>query len=226
VQIAALTGLSVSAAPSAASRSQDKPNPRLSRPEDLSFFEQPDRDQWQRPDQIMDALKIADGDMVAEVGAGSGWFMVRLSRRVGPNGRVFAEDIQPPIVELLKRRVQNERLPNVETVLGTATDPRLPAGRFDAVLIVDVYHEMEDPVALLKNIQRSLKPKGCIGVVDFTPGGGGPGPDPDEHGRSQRVDPADVVSAATAAGLMLNKREELPPFQFVLVFAKDDSACR
>jgi ubiquinone/menaquinone biosynthesis C-methylase UbiE len=173
----------------------------------------------------MDALNIADGAVVADLGAGSGWFTVRLARRVGPNGHVYAEDIQPVIVESLKRRVQNERLSNIEPVLGTATDPRLPAGRLDAVLIVGAYREMEDPASLLKNVAGSLKPDGCIGVVDFTPGGGGPGPDADDRGQSQRVEPEEVVRAATAAGLQLNKQEALP-FQFLLVFGKNESACR
>ena len=169
----------------------------------------------------MDALRIADGAIVADLGAAGGWFTIRLARRVGPNGLVYAEDIQAPMIDAIKRRVQNERLPNVETVLGTPVDPKLPAGRLDAVLIVDAYREMEDPVALLRNVERSLQPTGCIGIVDFTPGGGGPGPDPDE-----RVDPDAVIKAATAARLTLNKREALPPFQFLLVFGKTSEACR
>jgi ubiquinone/menaquinone biosynthesis C-methylase UbiE len=173
----------------------------------------------------MDALNIADGAVAADLGTGSGWFTVRLARRVGPNGLVYAEDIQPVIIESLKRRVQTERLTNVLPVLGTPTDPRLPPGRIDAVLIVGAYREMEDPATLLNNVARSLRPTGCIGIVDYMPGGGGPGPDPDDRGRSQRVDPDEVVRAATAAGLTLNKREALP-FQFLLVFGKSESACR
>jgi ubiquinone/menaquinone biosynthesis C-methylase UbiE len=162
----------------------------------------------------MDALNIAEGSVVADLGAGSGWFTIRLARRVLPNGVVYAEDIQPQMIEAISRRVQRENLPNVRPVLGTANDPRLPAG-LDAVLIVDVYHEMEDPVALLKNVVRSLKPQGRIGVVDFNPGGGGPGPAPDE-----RVDPQTVIDAAAAAGLQLIKREAVPPFEFLLVFSR------
>ena len=195
--------------------------PRLFDPLDLGFFEQPDRDQWQRPDQIMDALHIADSDVVAEIGAGGGWFTIRLARRVGQNGLVFAEDIQSPVFEALRRRVQNEGLLNVQTVLGTASDPELPPGRLDAALIVDVYHEVEAPIPLLENIARALKPQGCLGIVDFAAGAGGPGPDP-----AERVDPDAVIRTATAAGLKLNKREALPPFQFLLVFGKTDSACR
>ena len=162
----------------------------------------------------MDRLGIADGSVVADLGAGGGWFTTHLARRVGPNGLVYAEDIQPQMIEAIGRRVQREGLLNVRTVLGTVKDPRLPRG-IDAVLIVGAYHEMEDPVALLKNVERSLKPQGRVGVVDFNPGGGGPGPAPDE-----RVAPEAVIKAAAAAGLQLISQEAVPPFQFLLVFGK------
>ncbi len=194
------------------------PKPRLFPPTDLGLIEGPDRDQWQRPDQIMDALQIADGSIVADLGAGSGWFTLRLARRVGPNGRVYAEDIQRQMIEAVGRRVQRENLSNVVPVLGTPTDPRLPAG-LDAVLIVGVFHEIDDPVTLFRNIGTSLQPRGRIGVVDFNPGGGGPGPAPD-----QRVDPNAVITAAAAAGFQMVARETVPPFQFLLVFSKAPGA--
>jgi SAM-dependent methyltransferase len=190
-----------------------KPKGRLFPPQDLGLIQAPDREQWQKPDLIMDALLIAEGSVVADLGAGGGWFTVRLARRVGPNGLVYGEDIQPEMIEAIARRVQEEGLQNVKTVLGTATDPRLPS-QVDAVLIVDVYHEMDDPVTVLKNVVKSLKPHGRIGVVGYNPGGGGPGPEPDE-----RVDPQTVINDAAEAGLQLTRREPVPPFQFLLVFA-------
>ncbi|HMD36533.1 MAG TPA: class I SAM-dependent methyltransferase, partial [Vicinamibacterales bacterium] len=90
-----------------------KPKPQLFEPLDLGLLEAPDRDQWQKPDQIMDALAIADGSLVADLGAGSGWFTIRLARRVGPLGRVYAEDIQPQMIDVIKSRVQRENLSNV-----------------------------------------------------------------------------------------------------------------
>jgi predicted methyltransferase len=199
---------------------QSRPSGRLFRAQDLGLLEAPDRDQWQRPDQIMDALGIADGAVVADLGAGGGWFTVRLARRIGPNGLVYAEDIQPQMIGAIERRIQTERLVNVRPILGTARDPRLPAG-LDAVLIVDAFHEMEDPVSLLRNVARALKPQGRVGVVDFTPGGGGPGPAPQE-----RVSPDAVIKAAADAGLTLARREALPPFQFLLVFSPSGSRNR
>jgi predicted methyltransferase len=183
------------------------------------LLEAPDREQWQKPDQIMDALLIAEGSVVADLGAGGGWFTAQLSARVGPNGLVYAEDIQPAMIDTIERRKVRENLRNVRTVLGTATDPRLPNG-ISAALIVDAYREMEippaDPVMLLRHIAAALKPDGRVGVVDFKPGDGGPGP-----ARDQRLDPESVIRAAEAAGLRLLAREpQVNPFQFLLVFGK------
>jgi len=188
---------------------------RLFAPENLGLLEGPDRDLWQMPGPIMDALGIADGSVVADLGAGGGWFTIRLARRVGPNGRVYAEDIQRLMLESTRRRVAREGLRNVEPVLGTESDPRLPRGRLDAVLVVDTYHEINDPVALLRNLARSLKPQGRIGVVGFRKDGLGPGPPLEE-----RVDPELVVRDGDAAGLRLARRETFLPYQFFLIFVR------
>ena len=217
--VALLAGLVLAFARGAIdAQSTAKPRTRLFPPQDLGLLESPDRAQWQKPDLIMDALGIADGAVVADLGAGGGWFTIQLARRVGPNGIVYAEDIQPQMIEAIGRRVVREGLSNVKTVLGGPRDPRLPAG-LDAVLIVDAYHEMEDPVTLLQNVAHALKPQGRIGVVDFVAGGGGPGPAPEE-----RPNPDDVIAAAAAAGLRLQSRQAVPPFQYLLVFGKGSPA--
>ena len=185
---------------------------RLFQPQNLGLLEGPDRDAWQKPDRIMDALGIADGSVVADLGAGGGWFTIRLARRVGPNGIVYAEDIQPQMLEATGRRVGREGLRNVRTVMGAPDDPRLPVGRLDAVLILDVYHEMEDPVTLLRNVKRTLKPSGRVGIVDYRKDGGGPGPPLEE-----RVDSEAILRDAMTAGLRLIKRETFLPYQFFLV---------
>lgn len=200
--------------------------PRLFPPQDLGLLEAPDRDEWNKPELIMDLLGIADGARVADLGAGGGWLEIRLARRVGPNGIVYAEDIQPQMIEAINRRMQHERLTNVRTILGTPTDPKLPEG-LDAVLTVNSFHEMQDPtrpeviLTLLKNVARALKPQGRFGVVDFLPGAGGPGPAAED-----RVDQNAVIQAAEAAGLQLRIREIVPPFQFLLVFTKAGAAAR
>ena len=188
---------------------------RLFPPQDLADLEGPDRDAWQQPGRIMDALGIADGAAVADIGAGGGWFTVRLARRVGPNGLVLAEDVQRQMIESIERRLQREGLRNVRTVLGRDEDPRLPTDALDAVLIVDAYHEMQNRIALLRNIRDALKPSGRLGIVDFRSDGGGPGPPLDE-----RVDPSAVVTDADAAGLRLLAHETFLPYQYLLVFGR------
>lgn len=185
---------------------------RLFPPENLGMLEGPDRDAWQRPDRIMDALGVGEGSTVADLGAGGGWFTVRLARQVG-QGLVYAEDIQPQMIEAISRRAQREGLRNVRTVLGTPVDPMLPAESIDAVLIVDAYHEVEQPRKLLGNVAKALKSTGVIGIVDFKKDGGGPGPAMDE-----RVDPETVIADARAAGLELRKRESFLRYQFMLIF--------
>ncbi len=191
---------------------------RLFPPQDLGLLEAPDRDEWQRPHQILDALGVAEASVVADVGAGSGWFTVRLARRVGPNGRVYAQDVQQEMLAATTRRVRREGLANVTPVLGRGSDPGLPAGALDAVLVVDVLHEIEDRVTLLANLGRAMKPGGLIGIVDFKPGGAGPGPD-----AGDRVPPEDVELAATRAGLVLRRRETFLPFQYFLIFSRQEA---
>lgn len=186
---------------------------RLFPPRDLALLEGPDRDAWQQPGRIMDALGIGDGSVVADIGAGGGWFTIRLARRVGPNGIVYAEDVQRQMIESIERRVQREALRNVQIVLGTTEDPRLPAGALDAALIVDAYHEMNDRVPLLRNLARSLKPNGRLGIVDFRLDGGGPGPPLEE-----RIAPDLVTEEASQAGLRLLSLETFLPFQYLLIF--------
>ena len=186
---------------------------RLFPPQDLGLLEIPDRAAWQKPDQIMDALGIADGSTVADIGPGAGWFTIRLANRVGPRGLVYAEDVQREMLEATRRRVTREGLRNVETRLGTGSDPNLPAARLDAVLVVDVYPEVDDRVTFLRNLKKAIKPNGRIGIVNYKPGRGGPGPAADE---GVRVDATVVEADAQAAGLRILNRQNLP-FQYLLV---------
>jgi len=185
-------------------------------PENLGLLESPDRDAWQKPDQIMDALGIADGSKVADIGAGAGWFTIRVARRVGPNGTVYAEDVQRQMLEAIRRRVSREGLLNVQGRLGTETDPNLPERAIDAILVVDVYPEVDDRVTFLRNLARALKPNGRIGIVNYKPGQGGPGPSPTE---GVRVESTAVETDAQAAGLRVLSRESLP-FQYLLVLGR------
>lgn len=204
-------------APAGQDASATAPQGRLFSPTDLGLLESPDRAAWQKPDLVMDALKIADGDTVADIGAGSGFFTVRLARRVGDSGVVYAEDIQQPMLESIKRRVNREGLRNVVTLRGTDTDANLPRGTLDAVLVVDVYQEVEaadSRVRFLRHLADSLKPDGRIGIVNYKPGEGGPGPEP-----QRRLARSVVETEVQAAGLRVLDRATLP-FQYVLVVGR------
>jgi ubiquinone/menaquinone biosynthesis C-methylase UbiE len=189
---------------------------RLFPPQDLGLLEGPDRHKWQKPDQIMDALNIADGSVVADIGAGAGWFTIQLARRVGPRGMVYARDIQQEMITAINRRVGREGLRHVEAQRNSGTDPRLPAGSLDAALLVDTYQEVEvdNRETFLRNVAASLKPNGRIGIVNYKPGRGGPGPEP-----QVRVESAVVEASARAAGLRVIARENLP-YQYLLVLGR------
>src|ERR1700730_3364723 len=137
---------------------------------DLSLLETPDRNQWQRTDDILDELKIADGSVVADIAAGGGWFSVQLARRVGPAGIGYAEEIQSSMIETISLRIRKENLTNIKPVLGTPTDPHLPRDSVDAVVIVNAFNDIEAPEPLLANIRQAMKDRGVLGVIDFTAG--------------------------------------------------------
>lgn len=203
-------------------RQRPQPHGRLFPPQDLGLLEAPDRDIWQHPDQVMDALGIADAAVVADVGAGAGWFTIRLARRVGPHGTVYAQDVQSEMLAAIQRRVNALGLTNVKTVLGAGSNPQLPAGALDAALMVDAYHEIDERearVSLLRNLANALRPSGRIGLIDFKLEGSGPGPEPDE-----RVSPEAVIDEATAAGLVLSAHETFLPYQYFLIFKRPSPA--
>ena len=133
---------------------------------DLSIFEYPDRDKKLHVERVMDLLGIAPGKVVADVGAGSGWFTVRAAARVGPRGTVYAEDINPKAIDYIGERARKEKLENIRPTLGTVDDTKLPANSIDAVLILKTYHEFAHPIPLMERLKVSLKPGAKIGIID------------------------------------------------------------
>lgn len=125
-----------------------------------------DRDTWQRPDEVMEALGLGAGSRVAEVGCGEGSFVLRLARRVGPRGCVYGVDVDRNALERLRRTFEREGLELVEIVLGAPDDPRLPDGELDAELLVNAYHEMQEYDAMLAAIFRALRPGGRLALID------------------------------------------------------------
>lgn len=140
---------------------------------DLSIFESPDRDKQVQPNRVMDQMHITPGSTVADIGAGSGWFTVRFARRVGPRGKVFAEDINPQAITYIHERAAREKLGNVTVVQGTPDDPRLPAKTIHAAMFMKVYHEIAHPVPFMSALRTSLLPGARVGIIDRNGNGSG-----------------------------------------------------
>ena len=131
------------------------------------WLERPERNSEEHTDQLMDQLKVRPGMVVADIGAGTGYFSRRLAEKVSPSGKVLAVDIQPEMLELLTNKMVSAGITNIVPVLGTVKDPKLPARAVDLVLMVDVYHEFDFPYEMMDGICRSLKPGGQAIFVEF-----------------------------------------------------------
>ena len=146
---------------------------------DLSIFETPGRDDRLQIQHVMDLLGIKKGSVVADIGAGSGWFTVRAAQRVGSTGEVFAEDINPEAINYIDQRARKAKLANVQTTLGTPEDPKLPPASIDAVLFLKVYHEVANTNALLAKLKPALRPGAKVGIIDRNGNGADHGLMPD-----------------------------------------------
>jgi cyclopropane fatty-acyl-phospholipid synthase-like methyltransferase len=171
-------------------------------------FDDPGRDAWQQPDQVIAALELAPSMVVADVGAGTGYFAVRLAKVV-PSGRVIATDIEPDMIRHLKERAQREGLANVEAIVTPPDDPKL--AEVDRILVVDVWHHLGDRVAYAKKLAGALRPGGRIAVVDFKLDATmGP---PKEH----RLAPEAIVADLRAAGLTAEVAAVELPQQYIVI---------
>jgi len=159
---------------------------------DLSIFETPGREDRLQINRVMEILGITQGKAVADVGAGSGWFTVRAAKRVGASGVVYAVEINPEAVRYITDRAQKEQLQNVKTILSKPDDPLLPGHSIDAVLLLKTYHEVAQPVVLLRNLRAALRPGAKVGVIDRNGNG-------EDHGVGRDV----VVQEAKEAGYNL-----------------------
>jgi ubiquinone/menaquinone biosynthesis C-methylase UbiE len=135
--------------------------------EAAGWLDRPERDKEEEPERLVDALKIKPGDVVADMGAGSGYFTFRLAERVGPRGKVLAVDIQPEMLTLIRQRMKARKLTNIEPIQGTESDPKLPADAVDLILMVDVYHEFAYPYEMTVAMARALKPGGRLIFVEY-----------------------------------------------------------
>jgi SAM-dependent methyltransferase len=184
-------------------------------PGGVPWLERPERDNEEQPAQLLEALKLHSGETVADFGAGSGYYTFRLAKLVGPRGAVLAVDIEPKMLEILRRRAVRENLTNVGLVQSTDTDPKLPMGRVDLVLLVDVYHELAFPYEVMTKIRDALKPSGRVVLVEFR------AEDPRVPIKAvHKMSEAQAVKEMQAAGLRHLETIESLPIQHLIVFGK------
>ena len=185
-------------------------------PEDLDAYiarmEEPERAQWQKPDEVVAALGLKAGQVACDIGAGPGYFSLRMARAVGDVGRVFAVDVEPRILEALRKRIEASGARNVTPVLSLADDALLPSGACDLILIVDTYHHFPDGPAYLRRLSRSLRPGGRIVNIDFHKRELPVGP-PLDHKVSREA----FIRDAQSAGLKLVAEHQYLPYQYFLV---------
>jgi ubiquinone/menaquinone biosynthesis C-methylase UbiE len=180
---------------------------------DAAWLERAERQQEEEPDRALDLIGIDKGLVVADVGAGSGYITTRLARRVGPTGKVYANDLQPAMVARLRERVSRERLANVELVQGSETDANLPVAAIDLVIMVDVYHEMHQPQAMLRSLRRALKPGARLVLIEFRK------EDPNVPIRQEhKMSVAEARTEITAEGFTFDRVIGGLPWQHILVF--------
>ena len=173
-------------------------------------FDDPARDAWQKPAVVVAAMGITSGMVVADVGAGTGYFEPHLSKAVGPSGRVLAIDLEPDMVRWIGERAKREGLTNVDAWVGAADDPKLTGSAVDRVLVVDTWHHVENRTAYAKKLAAALRPGGTVFIVDFTkesPHG------PPAHAR---LTPEDVSADLRAAGLEPKRVEAGLPHQYMI----------
>jgi ubiquinone/menaquinone biosynthesis C-methylase UbiE len=185
-------------------------------PEDLEAYiarmEEPGRAEWQKPDEVMRALDLKSGQTACDIGAGPGYFALRIARAVGATGGVYAIDVEPRILEALRKRLQQSGLRNVTPVLALSDDPLLPPRACDLILIVDTYHHFPDGTAYLRRLTSLLKPGGRIVNIDFHKRELPVGPPP-EHKLTRET----FLQQASAAGLVLATEHTFLPYQYFLV---------
>lgn len=175
------------------------------------IFDDPERDSWQKPAQVIKALRLARDAVVSDIGAGTGYFAVRLARAV-PEGRVFAVDVAPDMVRYLGERAARERLRNLKPVQAAPHDARIPS-RADLILMVNTYHHISKRIAYFKRLAASLKPQGRLAIVDFR--------EDSPYGPPHRfrIAPGRVKQELAQAGFALREAHEFLPYQYFLVFA-------
>ena len=183
----------------------------------MNWLSRPERIQEENPQEMLEQLKLKDGMVVCDLGAGDGYHTLQIAPRVGPSGKVIAVDIQPEMLQALSRRLAERRMENVETILGELWDPKLPEKSVDLVLMVDVYHEFSHPVQMLAALRKSLKQDGLIALVEFR------AEDPTvlikpEH----KMTKVQILKEYKANGFKLAKEYDRLPWQHLMFMQRDE----
>jgi len=179
----------------------------------LFYLESRDRDAWQKPDEVIQALALPPGASVADVGAGGGYFTEKLARAVGSSGRVYATDVQPVMIRKLQRRVDERSLTNVTVIHSGFDDPGLPAQSCDLAFFSSVYKEIDGRVEYMKRLRYALKTDGRVAILEYRPNADAPGPE-----KKDRLPESQVIDELEAAGYRLGQRFEFLPREYFLIF--------
>ncbi len=177
------------------------------------WLDRPEREQEEQPDKALQAIGIRRGMIVADVGAGSGFMSFKMAKLVGPSGKIYASDIQPEMLDLVRERAEREKVANVQTVLGTPSDPKLPAGAIDLILLVDVYHEFSQPQAMLDHMRDALKPGGRLVLLEYRK------EDPTVPIRPEhKMSVSEVRAEVEPEGFQFDQVIEVLPRQHIIIF--------
>ncbi len=179
------------------------------------WLERPERETEENVEGALDAIGLRPGMTVAEVGAGTGYVALRMAKRVGPGGKVYANDAQPEMLELLRRNATKAGLRNVQTILGTESDPKLPFGQMDLIILVDVYHEFSEPQRMLRGIRAALRPQGRLVQLEYRKEDPAVPILPDH-----KMSVAEAKAEVEAEGFRLGPVIETLPRQHILIFTK------
>jgi len=189
---------------------------KLFSPSKIPLLEDTERDTWQKPEEILNALNIKKGQTVADIGAGSGYLTVKLSDRVDATGTIYAADIQQEMLDYISKRLAEKGIKNVTLVLSTMEDPKLPPNSLDLAILLSTYHEIAQPIDFMKKIKLALKPKGRLAILEFS--------DESPIGPPIQVRlPEDlVIDELKQAGFTLSQRHTfILPYQYFLVFSPE-----
>ena len=217
VQVAAFLLTILSLPGIAAAQQTSMPPPTQDRPlsDRVASMERAQRDEWQKPDQVLKALDLKNGDVVADIGAGSGYFSRRFARAVAPDGKVYAVDVAGDILDYLKQRADREGLRNIVTIVSQPVDPLLPTNSVDWAFFCDTTHHIEHRVYFYRKLLPALKPHGRMAIIDYPPDSGHA-----PHKPEELVPRSQVISEAEQAGFRFIRDFQFLPYHYFLIFEK------